>query len=205
MRKLLASGALCALSMATPAVATTINFDDLGNGAIVTNQYAGVTFSSSAGSQVLTTAQSLGSSLPNFICSGQGGTINCTDPIFVDFAGTGVAGLTFLAVGDNQAGVNGSVSVYGSGGALLGTVATLGDNDFFTPYTVDLTAFTGITRIAITNTDPGGLGYDDFTFGPSAGGSVPEPASWAMMLFGFGSLGRALRRRSQASARIRFA
>ena len=32
------------------------------------------------------------------------------------------------------------------------------------------------------------------TFGPVAAGAVPEPASWALMILGFGGLGAALRR-----------
>lgn len=39
----------------------------------------------------------------------------------------------------------------------------------------------------------------------NATGVVPEPATWAMMLFGFGSLGFAMRRRPAVRARIRFA
>lgn len=197
MNIFLASAAAVGIAIAfpNPARATeVINFDDLGNGVVVTDQYENVVFSSIGGSQVLTTAQSLGSSTPNFICSGRGGSINCTDPIFVDFA-TAVSGLSFLAVGDNQVGVNGSVSIFGSGG-LLGTVNTIGDNVFSTPYMVDLSAFTGVTRIEITNTDPGGLGYDDFRFSFSdVTGAVPEPATWAMMLIGFGGMGIAFRRK----------
>jgi hypothetical protein len=34
---------------------------------------------------------------------------------------------------------------------------------------------------------------------------VPEPATWAMMLFGFGGLGYAMRRRSAPGMRVRFA
>ena len=34
---------------------------------------------------------------------------------------------------------------------------------------------------------------------------VPEPATWAMMMIGFGAMGAALRRRQKVSARIRFA
>ena len=34
---------------------------------------------------------------------------------------------------------------------------------------------------------------------------VPEPATWAMMLAGFGALGFALRRRSKTSTRVRYA
>ena len=33
---------------------------------------------------------------------------------------------------------------------------------------------------------------------PSAGGGVPEPASWALMVFGFGGLGAALRNKRRA-------
>lgn len=33
------------------------------------------------------------------------------------------------------------------------------------------------------------------TFGPAATGGVPEPATWAMMLMGFGAIGAGLRRR----------
>ncbi|MBN8808314.1 MAG: PEP-CTERM sorting domain-containing protein [Sphingomonas sp.] len=48
--------------------------------------------------------------------------------------------------------------------------------------------------------------FDDFTFGSTTvGGAVPEPATWAMMMLGFGALGGMLRRRSVTAARVRFA
>lgn len=43
------------------------------------------------------------------------------------------------------------------------------------------------------------------TFSAAAAGAVPEPATWAMMLFGFGSVGFALRRRRDTGTRVRFA
>jgi hypothetical protein len=181
--------------VASPAsAATVINFDNLGNGVQVTNQYAGVTFSSQAGSQILTTAQNLGTSLPNFICSAVT-SINCVDDVYLDFA-TAVSGLSFLAVGDNNVGHNGDVRVFG-GSTLLGTVNIIGDANGFTPYLVDLSAFSGITRIEITNiTDLVGLGYDDFTFTVGGGSGVPEPATWAMLLLGLGIVGSTMRRRT---------
>lgn len=42
------------------------------------------------------------------------------------------------------------------------------------------------------------------TSGPLAAGAVPEPATWAMMMLGFGMLGFALRRRG-TDVRIRYA
>lgn len=38
-----------------------------------------------------------------------------------------------------------------------------------------------------------------------APGAVPEPATWALMLLGFGAIGSALRRRQSSSLRIRYA
>jgi hypothetical protein len=44
-----------------------------------------------------------------------------------------------------------------------------------------------------------------FTGGASATSAVPEPATWAMMLIGFGVVGYAMRRRSKVNVRVRFA
>ena len=43
-----------------------------------------------------------------------------------------------------------------------------------------------------------------FQTAPSATGAVPEPTTWAMMMFGFGAMGYTMRRKS-AAMRIRFA
>ena len=42
-----------------------------------------------------------------------------------------------------------------------------------------------------------GAVFDDFTFSISAASVVPEPASWAMLMLGFGALGETLRRRGR--------
>jgi len=173
------------------AAAVTINFDNLGNGVVVTNQYAEATFSSNPGFQILTTAQNLGSSLPNFICTGTG-RIDCAHDVFVNFT-NGVSGLSFVATGANNVGVIGQVKVY-VGGLLDSTVDINGTGNPFTPISVDLTGFTDVTGITIFNvTDAAGLGYDDFTF--NVGRGVPEPSVWALMLMGFGAVGAAIRGR----------
>jgi len=187
--------AIGGLTWLAPAGADTIDFDALASGAIVTTQYPGVTFSSSAGHDVVTTAQSAAyhTTEPNFICSGVGGGITCVDPVYLDFA-TGVSGLHFLAVGDDSSGVIGNASVF-AGATFLGSVDIVGDGvTFGSPMLIDLSAFSGITRLEITTTDPAGLGYDDFTFTPGAG-AVPELVTWALMAGGFGAVGVAMRSR----------
>ncbi len=54
--------------------------------------------------------------------------------------------------------------------------------------------------------DPSFQGLDDVsvTLGRGAVGGVPEPATWGMMLLGFGGLGYTLRRR-KAEVRVRYA
>jgi PEP-CTERM motif len=187
---------LLAVASAGSASAATIDFDSVGNGTVVTNQFAPATFSSIAGSQILTTAQNFNTSLPNFICSGRGGAINCVDPVLVAFS-TAVSNLKFTAVGDNNSGVNGLVKVF-NGATLLGTQNILGDANPGTNFLVDLSGFGPLTGIEITTTDAAGLGYDDFIFDIGAA-AVPEPTTWAMMLAGFGAIGGLLRRRKSAA------
>jgi hypothetical protein len=47
--------------------------------------------------------------------------------------------------------------------------------------------------------------YEKLIFVADATPAVPEPATWAMMMLGFGAMGGILRRRSAVTARIRFA
>ncbi|WP_422344872.1 PEPxxWA-CTERM sorting domain-containing protein [Parasphingorhabdus sp.] len=200
--KHLAAGAALAASftLATPASAVVIDFDSLSNGDVVTNQFPEAIFSSTPGSEILVTAQNLGSSPPNFICSGVMGSINCVDDIFVDFT-SAVSGLSFIGVGINAGGDVGDVRVL-SGMTLLGTVDIFGTNGIGT---IDLTAFSNITRIEISNTDPAGIGFDDFTFDIGMGGAVPEPATWAFMILGFGAIGGAMRRQRKATVKVSYA
>jgi hypothetical protein len=47
-----------------------------------------------------------------------------------------------------------------------------------------------------------GTPYADMNLWAYAGGSVPEPASWALMLVGFGGLGAAVRSRRKTAAAV---
>jgi hypothetical protein len=51
----------------------------------------------------------------------------------------------------------------------------------------------------------GGSAQLTYDYTPNAAGAVPEPASWAMMMLGFGAIGGAMRRRRPALATVRYA
>lgn len=58
-----------------------------------------------------------------------------------------------------------------------------------------------IAGITIVNSDSGGLGYNNFRFAAlDVGSAVPEPASWAMLVAGFGLAGAMARRQRRAGA-----
>ena len=58
------------------------------------------------------------------------------------------------------------------------------------------TAFTSVTFFnPLGNSSDDQFGVDNLSFSTSRGGVVPEPATWAMMIAGFGMAGATLRRR----------
>ena len=86
----------------------------------------------------------------------------------------------------------------------VNVVANMNDNvDQF----IGLSSVTAFDRVTISYGTAGLYAFiDDFRLGaPAATGAVPEPATWAMMLVGFGAVGGALRRRQKVATRIRFA
>ncbi|WP_293369016.1 PEPxxWA-CTERM sorting domain-containing protein [Phenylobacterium sp.] len=70
-----------------------------------------------------------------------------------------------------------------------------------TPFTVTLNAPSagGLGFLDLVSSDETGMNLDIQTLTVTEGGAAPEPASWALMLVGFASLGAALRRRRKAA------
>jgi len=194
--------AATALLAASAGSATVVNFDGVPNGTVA-NPYsqAGATFSSAGFNYVQFGTLCSSASASN--------SANCPYPLQVDFDGF-ASGISFTFWANNTLTIGadiGDVQIF-RGATLLGTVdISVKDGS---PYLdsrdlVSLTGYTDVTRMILSTTDFGGIGYDDFTFTLSETPSAPEPATWAMMLFGFGLIGSTVRRRNAGKTAIRFA
>ena len=193
IRSFVVASAFCVSSVAQGQ--TVINFDNLANGTVVTNQYAGVVFSSTLGFVNYITAQSeYNGSKPNFICSGPvGGSINCTAPTIITFAAA-VSGLSILGMGINNVGKVAEAQLY-NGVTFLGTQNIIGNSESLNPVLVNLSAWGSVTRLELTNiTDGGGIGWDNLTYSAN---TVPEPSTVVLTLAGLAGIVIARRKRTQ--------
>jgi len=213
-----------ALTAAVPATAaTTINFDQLPGGAAlpssgttISTQYAslGVTFlgtNTASGATGALNAWGLiaasgpggsGNYLGNFGAVPAGGPssyllaprYDVTSMLFAN----AVSGVSF---GLNTSGGQNSVTInaYDAQGTLLQTKANVMANEG--SFAIQTLSASGIAKIDVVGNAPGGsvrlYGIDNLTYTVSA---VPEPATWAMMLGGFGMTGMAIRRRKKRVA-----
>ncbi len=98
----------------------------------------------------------------------------------------------------------------------VGTFALLVNDTDFGTCTICTISATGQNKFIVSG---GGITKLGFAFDPGVStsrqfrvegvsGAVPEPGTWAMMLFGFGAIGFAMRRRRETSGdriRVRFA
>lgn len=181
------------LSAGTASATTTIDFSALPDGAVANPLVLpGATFTAVGGYN--TYVASLGVLCPSTF-PGDGGS--CTAPLSVAFD-TPVSSLSFTFIANNLLTVGASVGAIElfSGSTLVGTQDfRVVDTDSFTPDLVSLTGLSSITGVRLTTTDFAGLAYGNFRYNFPATASVPEPASWAMMLAGFGLAGAVMRRR----------
>ena len=202
MRKnmLRASAALVALALAASAQAQTINFDALTTGATVDKYYAGGIDSFGETGPDYGIAFTLGdwsvqsgfgeTSQPNFAYSISGGG-----------AMDSFGGMTNHVAFSYGAFSNTTVNIYsgldGGGSLLASYVLTANDPSHFDFVSLDFAGTAHSVQIAGGGSQ---FGWDDIGFGTT--GSVPEPASWALMLGGFGLVGGAMRRRQRSTVRF---
>jgi len=104
-------------------------------------------------------------------------------------AGSGDGGAFDVIGYDANGAVTGSTTFSGLSGYSIFNVSGIGN-------------FAGL--LFTNNSDPAGLRFMNFSYETVVGGPVPEPASWAMMILGFGMVGGAVRYRN-ARTRLAFA
>jgi hypothetical protein len=135
------------------------------------------------------------------------------DETFLNFAAGFQTGFSFNYVSLSFAGAVNVFDGLNGEGNLLGTVnltpnATGCDDVYaaaFCPFTAAGVAFAGTARSISFGGVANQIGFDDITFGSvTPGGTVPEPATWAMMISGFGMIGGAMRRR-RVTTKVSFA
>jgi hypothetical protein len=183
-------GAALLLAAGTSAEAAVIvfDFDDLGEQVDVPEDYKGGIWTG------FRTAAGFGNpSLPNLAYN------SAADGVAVFTYAAGFTSLNFSAGVFSDA----LVRVYagpGGLGELLATVLITNPpaNPFaFAPYAVP---FAGTARSVVLSGVSQAVGWDDVTI-TTADGAIPEPATWAMLIAGFGLVGAAVRgRRKRAAA-----
>ena len=120
---------------------------------------------------------------------------------YLNYAAGFTTGFSFNYTAVN---VGGAVEVYdGLNGAgnllatlnLTTTASTCAGLGVFCPFLPFGVNFAGTAKSISFAGVANQIVFDDITFGSSRPGTVPEPASWALMIGGFGMVGAALRRR----------
>lgn len=146
--------------------AVTIDFDELSNEEVVNAQYADqVSFSLPAGQELrVGTGGSFGNSAPNYVCTAQvGGSLNCEEDITLSFLRP-ARGVRISGVGVDASGVFAQARVFDQD-ELLGVEEAIGDGDSNAPDVLDLSGYTGVTRVELVDVDdPGGVAWDDLVF-----------------------------------------
>lgn len=204
MTKLSMIATAATLAFAAPAsAATLIDFNTFSAGDSVTNQYGslGVLFSTRTGSTISNAAISTyfpGEGTPDAaVTNSIDGADDRQGFLIITFTSV----VSNLSLGYDNYGdlyLGDTIKAYGLGGTLL---ETLSPTPGIADYNLETISFTssGISYVEIQQQRNDWLfAVDNIRF--DAGGAVPEPASWALMIAGFGLVGAAMRRRAAAVA-----
>lgn len=183
------TAAVAAFALPTAAWAVVLDFDGIATFDAVDGYYAGGTSSGGqtgpdfgivfqAGDWI--TADNFGTSSPNIAFSESGNGYVNVDQGFTSLR------FTYGTFSDVV------LSVYSgtdrTGSLLAAVVVPMNDPAAYDAFIVN---FTGIARSFGVSGAGGTFGFDDVNIGLIGG--IPEPATWAMMILGFGVVGGAMR------------
>lgn len=205
--------ALAAAAMAPMAQAQTVlTFEGVANGASVGDYYNG----GAGGNLGIQFVNALG--LVDADAGGTGNFANEPSANTIIFFTSGSASTMNIAAGftngfsffytsstaasvDVYSGLNGTSTLLASIplAAQFNTNCSGDPSGSFCNWTAVGVTFAGTALSANFNGTAGQTGFDNITIGSAVAGGVPEPASWAMMIGGFGLAGFAKRRRVRAS------
>lgn len=214
MKKFLISTAFSALTLASPASAATTIFNSTFENESPTRTSGFTTVNSTgvwtkepgtAGIELqFGNTGGAPSGTPNRVKVELDSTRN--SGMFYTFQNSGVYTLDFLFSPRPNVGPLSNIVNLFLDSNLLGTYTGVKNpTTVWSPKTVGFTAFAGqklIFRAAGTSDSLGGY-LDNIKL--DRVGAVPEPATWMMLVMGFGLIGFAMRRRQQTSMRVTFA
>ena len=165
-----------ALSAGSANAASTVTFDPLSSGAVVSSYTEdGVSLASGNTNHFHVTADGSGGRAARFFQSdGFPFTFSFSGGVFA------LQSIDFLSFND------GIQAVFTSSSGAVQTVGTAGTVNFGS-------GFSGITSFVLSSANGG----NDRSFvldNVKLAGAVPEPATWVMMLLGFGAMGVSMRR-----------
>ena len=179
-------GVFLLLAGAVPATAATITFGGAGQGQLNTYSEAGFTIARTSGD--VSTGAGSGNPAPSLF-GFDGGTFQVTGAGLFTFGGFdgGSGALSSQTQTFNVVGLLGGVSLFNT---------TYTRNGAFGFQTFASNSAASIDRLVFNLSSTNGTSYNvDNIVVNGIAAAVPEPATWAMMLVGFGLAGSAMRRR----------
>jgi hypothetical protein len=213
MKNLAFTVALAFASIASPAIAATTNIDLSGatTGTII--GAPGASFSETFAGQTVVGGNGISGSPTGPLTLAPAGTIDVaffspgvspdSNSLLPEPGNEGPLSVLFdtlansftFTMGSSDAGSTIDVRAFDAFGALTGsTTLTMGSG--YNVYTLNgLGTYLGLTFL--NNNDGAGVRFQNMSYNSVAGG-VPEPATWAMMLVGFGAIGASMRHRRRS-------
>lgn len=183
-----------ALLAATPAAATTIlNFDDLGDSGVVPDGYGGITWNDNF-VYYSDEQDPYNPSSPPTRIYGNYAKFSTDGPSSMAFdLGPNLAFDGFFLAGRDNAGLV-SFDLYKAGNLVASSASVLATS---IPTFLASNYAGAVDEVRINAVNGYWIG-DDFTFSDAVA-AVPEPATWAMLILGFGMAGGAMRYRRRST------